>query len=265
MCPYTLWSRVRSWFTPSPSIEFIAKIPGIQAIHPPQPTSQLSLPWVADSKKFAEHAMQDYNRPQHGATHKCSGITKLHQQGWILTTWHDLYIETNGDGEGFGWKLPSGINPQTVPTQPIGMFVPEFYGAYPSVKFAAPTLKTIIKIHLPWTFRITRGWGLLMLPLTYTGETRFTSAIGIINPRISRDLNPILYWHVLKGQTVLKAGTPLCQVIPIPLDSPFITTIREMTPEETRLDKFREMIHGSTWVRNYRALEKVFDYEEQHR
>lgn len=41
--------------------------------------------------------------------------------------------------------------------------------------------------------------------------------------------------------------------------------IRETTSDERHLDKFRELIHGSTWVRSYRALEKVFEYEERHR
>lgn len=265
MCPHTLWTRLTSWWRSSPQIEFIAKISGVQEIHPPQPVSQLSLPWIADSKKFADRATKDFKRLQHGATHKCSGITRLHQQGWLLSTWHDMLIETTGDGRSVSWSFPVSINRENVPTQPVSGFEPEFYGEYPSVKFAAPTLQTVLKINLPWTFRISRGWGLLMLPLTYISETRFTSAIGILNPRISRDLNPVLYWHVVKGQTLIKAGTPLCQVIPIQLDNPMTAIIRETTPEETRLDKFRELVHGSTWVRSYRALERVYDYEEQHR
>jgi len=53
-------------------------------------------------------------------------------------------------------------------------------------------------------------------PVHYTGESRFTTATGILDPFISCELNIAMYWHVLQGREILKAGTPILQIIPIP-------------------------------------------------
>lgn len=257
-----MWRRLTQWFRSTPTIEFRTSVEGLEEFYPILPAKHVPFPWVEDSRKHAEKVKPSYGNIPQGGAHKCSGIHQLQSFGWVLTTWHDLYIETNGDGKTFSANFPAVINAKTVPVHPVGHFEPELYGGLPTVKFAAPTLQTIIKIHTPWTFLAPRGWGLLMLPMSYSSETRFTCATGVLNPKMTRSLNPVLYWHVLKGKTVIKAGTPLCYLLPIRVEGFPSMTMRALTDTETRLETFRSLIMDGTWARNYKNLEKLYEYEE---
>jgi hypothetical protein len=55
----------------------------------------------------------------------------------------------------------------------------------------------------------------LQVPVSYNSESRFTDAIGIVDPRYMHAVSVQLFWHVLDGETLIKAGTPLVQYIPI--------------------------------------------------
>ena len=57
---------------------------------------------------------------------------------------------------------------------------------------------------------------LLQIPVHYTNEKRFTPATGLIDPRYAHVLNVQLFWHVLNGEELVRAGTPLVQYIPVP-------------------------------------------------
>ena len=51
--------------------------------------------------------------------------------------------------------------------------------------------------------------------MLYNGEKRFTAATGLLDPTRVPQLNAQLYWHVMEGETLIEAGTPLMQLTPI--------------------------------------------------
>jgi hypothetical protein len=188
----------------------------------------------------------------------------LHQRGWIVSSWCDIVIETNGDGSSFKSRtaLPDKVFPALpsgAATRPVGVFPPSVYGSLPSTALPPNTLKSVIKIHLPWVFRLTPGWGLLTLPLEYIKEHRFTAAVGVINPRISQQINPIVYWHVLRGETLIKAGTPLMRIIPIPLAYKWNTVVRGVTAEERAFYESQRLFAASGYRRAHGALGRFYD------
>lgn len=261
-CPMSWWPFKKS---PAPTATFISLLPQLENMYPIYPSTELSLPWMAESEREGQSRLKNYSRHrQGGITAKCSGIVGLHQRGWIVPAWCDLVIETNGDGHSFQSRtalpdstfasLPNGAN-----ARPVGMFPANVYGDLPSTALPANTLKTIIKIHLPWVFYMPPGWGLLTLPLEYVKEPRFTAAIGVINPRISQQINPVLYWHVLKGQTLIKAGTPLMRMIPIALTQKWTTVVRGATGEEREAYVAQRLFASSTYRRPHGALGRFYD------
>lgn len=253
-----------SWFTkrvrPKQTIEFYSKVPGLKEIYPIKPAKELPLPWRAESMKRSAEWEKDYMRPTHGAAHKCSGIMGFVQTGWVVTAWHDFVIVTNGDGKTLEWKFANErFLSATLEGAPLGVFGPALFGELPMTPLPASTVQSVLKVHTPWFYSVPDGWGLLMLPLDYTKETRFTSAIGVLNPRISRQINPILYWHVMKGETLVQAGTPLCRLFPIRLNTAWDTVVRDATPEEVEYQKFLTIISNSTWQRSHRILGQIAD------
>jgi len=57
---------------------------------------------------------------------------------------------------------------------------------------------------------------LLQTHVHYGGESRFTAATGTLDPREAPNCNIQLFWHVMDGVEIIKAGTPLVQYIPMP-------------------------------------------------
>lgn len=258
-CPASWWPFRKK--STNLEVTFLSLMRGLEHVHPIYPAKELTLPWVKESQDEVAPRLTDYSHGRiQGAAYKCSGIMGYHHKGWILSTWHDFVIDTNGDGESFISHVPSStVNGVLQGSNAIAHFSPSLYGKLPSTPLPPNTLRGIVKLHTPWTFRITPGWGLLMAPLEYAKEHRFTSATGVINPRISQQLNPILYWHVLEGSTYVKAGTPVCRLIPIPINDQWTMTCRESTPDEYNFYFDHMLINQTRWFGNHSAVGRFYD------
>ena len=246
------------------SVSFLSLMPHIEDIYPIVPSKEVTLPWIKEAELEADKYKNVYNHGRiHSGAHKCSGIIGLHHKGWIIQSWHDFVIETNGDGESFISYLPSSAPNDIVGGQrgagAVGHFAPAKFGSLPSTSLPANTLRGIVKLHTPWTFYITPGWGLMMLPVEYIKEHRFTSAIGVIDPRFSQQLNPILYWHVLSGSTLVKAGTPLCRLIPVPINDRWTTTVRQATKKEYDFYYDRQKLTSLFWSRPHGVIGRLYN------
>ena len=236
--------------------EFYSTISGIEHTYPIIPVDELECTWAKESKDNFAKDRKDFTKPKHTATHMCSGIQNLHQQGWVLRSWHDLVIETNGDGQTFSWTTPGSAVSSIMGGDPVSYFSTDRFANF--MEIPPNTLKTIVKFNVPWRFHAPKGWGLLMMPLNYTNESRFSSTTGILDPTLSGQLHVISFWHVLKGQTLIKAGTPLCQLIPVKLENCFDADIRSATQKELQYDKFSMITTDSTWVTNKKALVSLY-------
>jgi hypothetical protein len=242
-----------------PKLEFYSvEEPTLKDVYPILPSSEVKMPW-AQSIKQQYISQRQFMSPDDFkvGSHMCSGITGLMKHGWVVTSWCDVIIETNGDGESYRFTVPPGMKELTG-LAPVGGFKPDLFGNH--TKLPPQTLKTILKFHTPWKFDITDGWGLMILPLQYNDENRFTAATGVLDPKISQEINPILFWHVMQGETFIKAGTPLCYIVPVRLesDNDFEFVMRDATEKDIKLLRTRALIRGSTWVLNKNMLVKAY-------
>lgn len=241
-------------------VEFLALYPHLEDAYPIYPAKDLFLPWVKESQSnlSTNDPIQVITKKK---AHKCVGIMEFHNKGWIVPAWHDFIIETNGDGQSFRSYLPSdNLSKVLDGGRPISAFGASQYGSLPSSGLPQNTLKSIIKLNIPWEFRITHGWGLMMLPLEYVKEHRFTSAIGIINPNITHHMNIILYWHVLNGGSLIKAGTPLCRLVPVPLDDVWESKARQPNQEEKNFSHACSILSQSHWSNaNNKTLKHIYE------
>tara|TARA_R100000005_G_scaffold95992_1_gene79968 strand:- start:4876 stop:5271 length:396 start_codon:yes stop_codon:yes gene_type:complete len=76
-------------------------------------------------------------------------------------------------------------------------------------------MDVVIKIGTTWRSSTPRDIIFIQSPVLYNGEDRFTAATGLLDPMRVPQLNAQLYWHVLEGETLIEAGTPLMQLTPI--------------------------------------------------
>lgn len=257
LCPVSWWPFTKK--QRDLSVTFVTSLPYLQDAYPIYSAKQIPMPWIKESQEWAVPRQEEYTKGRiHGMAHRCSGIMTFINKGWVLPAWHDFVITTNGDGHSIKTELPSSAPKNAMGVATVGGFHPSYFGDLPSAPLPARTLKTILKIHTPWSFNITPGWGLIMLPLEYIKEHRFTSTTGILNPSISNGLNAVLYWHVLNGSTLIKAGTPLCRLLPIPIDDRWTHTVREETNEEAKYHKARRFFQSSQWVTDHTLLIRLY-------
>lgn len=239
-----LTEKIKNLFkkkTRKPWVRFYTLEPGVLPLFPIIPSSSykrnyLSHPDPSDSAL---------------SVRGCPGILKLTSTGWLVTAPADFIIKT-GNGElGFEWREPWKF--QTGSQFPETSKYVSHHNAeqtVPLIDDLDKTLPSIVKIETPWRIESDENIIFLLLPTAYNNEKRFTSATGFLDPKYSYNINVQLFWHVLEGETLVRAGTPLCQIIPmhkkyLPL-STYNTIINSAT--ESDIEKERAFIYASNCV-----------------
>lgn len=130
-----------------------------------------------------------------GNVAKCPGIHSITSAGYTIPTPVDIRIVSSSDN--IHIDLPSDvpilINYHTLPY----------------------TQQKIIKFDFGWRVQASNDILLQFMPIPYTEENRFTSTVGLLDPTISSTLNVQVYWNILDGVHIIRAGTPMTQLLPI--------------------------------------------------
>lgn len=193
-------------FKPKSWIRFYSLEPGVTDLYPIITAHSLKRSWM-------EPEVRKKKCPISGmlSSSNCPGITNIANSGYIMTAPADFIITTNGDGVTFKWEVPymfkKGMDGyidkhDSKQTEPI-------------LDNIDNTLSEVVKVESPWRIKSSDDIVFLQIPVAYNNEKRFTAATGIIDPKYAHVLNVQLFWHVLEGETFIKAGTPLVQYIPL--------------------------------------------------
>lgn len=186
-----------------PYIRFYSVYPGVIDLFPIIKSSKLD-------RKFLDKTLYPVDMLP---TSNCPGLKKISSTGFIIPAPADFEIITNGDGTSVNWREPIVFHkglPGTesyIATHPPQQTVP--------LIDQETTLATTIKIETPWRVDASEDVVFLQLPVMYSDEHRFTAASGILDPLFTHTLNVPVFWKNLNSVTFVKAGTPLCQLIPI--------------------------------------------------
>jgi hypothetical protein len=199
-----------------PFVRFVNLMPGVEYAHPILKSSDYKWDWLRiaalDYKEQLKSIPADV---MFSGTNRCPGINQLSKTGFIVTAPIDFTIKTKKDDDtAFKWAAPTNAKFQG--QDYIGFHGPNQLSKY--IPFRSDTLKTLIKVQTRWRIFSSSDIVFLQMPIAYPDHTAFTSATGILDPEQSIEMNVQLYWHVLDGDVTVKAGTPLCQLVPIPRD-----------------------------------------------
>lgn len=212
------------FFSQRKEIEFKHKVDLVRKLFPIYCATKLPMAW----RKKLNNYIKDNNLSLQN-TSFCSGINELLNMSYVVTSVTDISITTNGDGKSFKWEVPRPTISKTIGYAAVSYFESVQYGDY--VNLPENTLKTILKIQTGWTVKLPKNYVLIFSPLTYNEENRFTAFSGVLDPTISNELNVPLFWHILDGQTVIEAGTPLALLTPIKQEK-FSFVIKEQNIED---------------------------------
>jgi len=247
-------------FKRKPKVEFFSLTPEIAQLAPILPASKVRPGWM-------DTAVRDYSEkkkdPAYGMDKlvhvaKCPGIYNLVRHGWVMTTWQDIVISTNGDKSSFNWKTPANqraMSPESVGDM-VGYHPPEqfakFFGGFDD------SLQTLIKLHTPWRCIVPKGYYLLEGPMPYSNERRFTTVPGFYSAEYGvAQMNVQFKWHVLEGDTLIKAGTPIAHYMLVPKEQGDLV-VQSATPEQLLAEKVTQAELARRFVTDRSASKCLF-------
>lgn len=215
-------------FLNKPVVKFHSECTLITDEYPIYPAKEYKRKWV----KNCAMAFQKYKKVIDGRSSlitaaKCPGLRDVMESGYIVTTWHDFTIETNEKGH--------------------EIFYPSLFEEFlKTVNLSHPKITTfdaksgpmkiptgnnydqIFKIFIPYSFEIPKGYELLIMPVQYDDDPKFSACYGKCDG-FQSDFNIHIFWHTKNGRVTIPAGTPLCQLVPIKKSSIGIE-VKEATP-----------------------------------
>lgn len=242
-----------NWFgRKKPTIEFINETPGVAQMMPMTPAKEFRHPWVdravRDFAKLREDPNWNHKKVIHTA--RCPGIFTLQRHGWVMRTWQDIVITTKkGDSSNFSWLCAHSQDG-------VGFHPPEqlanFWEEWPD-----DTLRTVVKINSGWRCIVPKGYYLLEMPIPLYEERRFTTIPGYFSREAGpASMNVQLLWHVLDGETLIKAGTPIAQYVLVPKDQHDMAC-RDATPNDQELSAF-SLYDSSKFVKSFGDIRRMF-------
>jgi hypothetical protein len=190
-----------------PWVRFYSMEPGVSALFPIYPSKQLN-------RKYRSWP----DEPNVMSTKTCPGILKLTSTGWIIPAPADFIIKVDNSGISYDWREPWRF--KTGPEYPsdVARYVSAVHGPNQTVCLLddpSEVLSSIVKIETPWRVEAADDVVFIMMPVHYNNEDRFFAATGILDSRYGYNLNIQLFWKNQPGETLVRAGTPLCHIIPM--------------------------------------------------
>lgn len=232
-------------------IKFYCSLNEVLEQYPIVPSKEVRFDWF---KKAGNSYKQEYNKKYHiesiASTAKCPGIHNIFDNGYIMQTWFDFTIKPI-DSKNFEFYIPKSLEEYLQNTNFKSNLISWFDSNNPS--FAVPihenNLQTLIKIITPWTVEIPRGWELMIEPIPYPDQTDFTATSGILKSGNLFEINPIIIWHTMSRPVTIKAGSPICRLIPRKIENPKLDLLNTNDYHKKRMMKWKYDI-GHRFVRN---------------
>ena len=191
-------------------VKFVSTVPGVADMFPITPMSEYKTKW---SVKARDDYLKLDKTKKNNHVMFCPGIFDLFKVGWYVSMWYDVYIKTKKDEPGFSWRVASPVSDITEKHMKIidthGDNITKFIPKRES------RIENIVKINTPYHIIAPKDLKFLFLPMPYPDHYDWESASGLLEPALSSEVNVQLYWNVKDGEKFIKAGTPLCQIIPL--------------------------------------------------
>jgi len=253
------------------NIEFFHNEPSIIKLFPIIESKNLKLNWVKKARQDFQNKVEESNdkNPKFKHLLKCPGIFELFKYGYIVTLHRDIIIkkmddETSNPYQIFFYHLITknsageSLYDIRVPIRGFAVSVVSESSMNLIAKPPWASSNFILKIDTGWHVIAPKGVKFIMLPIAYPDTFDFTSTIGIFNPALSTDINFQMYWNEIETETLIRAGTPLGQLIPIS-EKKYKMVQRIMNQQDRDWVKKLRSAYSSTQVSSSTMRSKIVD------
>ena len=205
--------------------------------YPIYPAKDYKRKWVKDcAANFIKYKKKF---PNTLTAAKCPGIRNVMESGYIVQSWFDFTIETNGNEYEFTVEYSDGFQEYLDSIGYSGLLINSFNTKFSPVKI--PTydkLGSVIKIWTPYHINIPEGYSLSIEPVHYDDNNVFTACRGSLSSGMNVDFNVHVYWSEKNGKVFIPAGTPLCQVVPVKNES---SAVKIEVANDDTISKIKEL------------------------
>lgn len=234
-------------------IEFFSTVDGLAEACPIIPASEYRAAWMKRAQSdYKDKIKKSEGRLNH--IYQCPGIFDLAKTGFIVPMWHDVAIEPHEGGD-FKYTIPSSdlidlsfgkeiISRQTTGVETLMPVRPWTFGP-------------LLKINMPWHVIAPKGVKMLMIPFPYPDSFEIESSIGMLDPSVSSEINVQAYCNVQRGRFVLKAGTPLAQLIPL-TEKNYELVVRNATEKDLKWERKRKFLMNYTFTLKRNLIKDIY-------
>lgn len=176
----------------------------------------------------------------------CPGIGDFCSAGFVIPAWCDIEIIPDASGNFIKTRYSH-------PKFKEGYHPSEMLQGFLSNKFS---VKTAIKLDNPWLMWAAQGYSLLYQPMYYYDDSRNWEALpGWIDQDMATVSNPIPIMLKENKVTLIKAGEPIVQVIPIKREN---VTAYTGAVNNTTIERYNGLsyLHNMTfggWLKHIRT------------
>lgn len=221
-------------------LEFFSTVDGVADAHPILPAREVIPKWV-------NLARQEYlTNKQNINVFRCPGIMELFGTGYVVSAWHDVKVDSSNDLIAY---VPNAELENLLGYPPVSTHS-EIAKHLPKRPWSH---KHILKLNTPW--HVKSKVKFIMIPLPYSEIFEFESTIGIWDPAVSSEINIQLY--VNSSLFDIKAGTPLCQLIPM-TEKTCELIVRDMNTADEKWIKRRQYLNNMNFVLNRNIIKNAY-------
>jgi hypothetical protein len=204
-----MFNRLRSVIK-TDEIEFLCDPKDHGIIPEPVPSNRHMPEWF----KYLPAKVNKEEKLENSTIKRCAPFLDALTIGWIIPLCADVQIVTNEDASGvdYKWLFDKPVIENHSMAQ-VGT------DAHPNDQFPKPPMKFLNY----WMIKVPKGYSVLFTPPLNRADPRFTCFSGIVDDGyLGTDcleyINFPFFFHEKNFTGVLKAGTPLVQVIPFKTD-----------------------------------------------
>ena len=234
-----------------PKVEFLCTHPGALETYPIIPMKKARPKWLDLSLR--EYIADRANGYPEKTIARCPGITKLYKTGWMVYAWQDIKVKVGPHGE-YDWQAKideSRIRPGSAVV--MGNHLGDTFKHSEFLSKKIP----ILKLQLPWSIKIPKGYNMMQLPVPYQEHDKFTTATGVYEREFGYfELNLQLFCKGVEDEFTIEAGTPLAHLILIK-DEVVPGVVRYATKDETEEMLTITVMKASKHMINYTNLKKA--------
>ena len=202
-----------------PKARFFSLHPAVHTLHPITKADKLDRTWTAEErddyrerlKKCPIGELIKGQYPQTSSIGRCPAINSIMRTGYIVYAPADFKVHTNGDGH----TILFTTTPFNPPSSDYVVLHETEVTKWLMDSTKDKTVDQVVKINTTWRVQADDDVVFLQTKVPFVNETRFSAVSGILDPRTAYEVNVQLLWHLMEGDTTVRAGTPLCCYIPM--------------------------------------------------